>query len=280
MKKLISGPGFNHLVSGRHGYVLYNCKDRYIGRSVEHYGEWSPEEATLLGQLCRPGHYVVDAGAHIGTHTLAFARMVGDRGRVFAFEPQRLMAQLLAANVALNSLTNVHTYHLAVGEGGTVWLHDDLDYSRSNNFGGASLDAITCSENDPCRKYRVTVVRLDDFYDEPRLDLIKVDVEGMEADVLRGAAGLIRRHKPVLYVENDRLEQSTELITLIRSYGYRLFWHCSPLYSPDNFAGSTRMFTPEIVSVNMLCIHETVATQTNLDEITDPSARPCQRKAP
>ena len=108
MKKLIGGPGFNHLVEGRHGYVLYNVNDRYVGRSVEHYGEWSPGETALFGRFCRPGHYVVDAGAHIGTHTLAFARLVGARGRVFAFEPQRMPAQVLAANVALNSLTNVH----------------------------------------------------------------------------------------------------------------------------------------------------------------------------
>ena len=122
MKKLISGPGFNHLIEARHGYVLYNVNDRYIGRSVEHYGEWSPGETTLFRQFCRPGHYVVDVGAHIGTHTLAFARLVGERGRVFAFEPQRMLAQALAANVALNSLTNVHTHHLGVGaEDGALW---------------------------------------------------------------------------------------------------------------------------------------------------------------
>ena len=71
MKKLIGGPGFNHLVEVRHGYVLYNVNDRYIGRSVEHYGEWSPGETALFGRFCRPGHYVVDVGAHIGTHTMA-----------------------------------------------------------------------------------------------------------------------------------------------------------------------------------------------------------------
>ena len=51
-----------------------------------------------------PG-FNVDVGANIGTHTLAFARLVGERERVFAFEPQRLVAQVLAANIALNSLT-------------------------------------------------------------------------------------------------------------------------------------------------------------------------------
>ena len=54
---------------------------------------------------------------------------------------------------------------------------------------------------------------------QPRLDLIKIDVEGMEADVLRGAGGLIRRHKPVIYAENDKPEKSPELVRLIRSHG-------------------------------------------------------------
>ena len=149
MKKLISGPGFNHLVEARHGYVLYNVNDRYIGRIVEHYGEWSPGETALFGRFCRPGHYVVDVGANIGTHTLAFARLVGRAGRVFAFEPQRMMVQVLAANVALNSLTNVHTYHLGVGaEDGALWLAD-IDYLREGNFGGVSLGAVARPRGDP-----------------------------------------------------------------------------------------------------------------------------------
>ena len=62
MKRLISGPGFNHLVAARHGYMLYNVNDRYVGRSIERYGEWSPGETALFRQFCRPGHYVVDVG--------------------------------------------------------------------------------------------------------------------------------------------------------------------------------------------------------------------------
>ena len=190
--------------------MLYNVHDRCVGRSIERCGEWSPGETALFRQFCRPGHYVVDVGAHIGTHTLALARLVGDRGRVFAFEPQRLVAQMPAANVALNCLTNVHTHQLGVGaENGTLQL-PDIDYSRKHNSGGVSLEAFAHPASDPHPKYRVTVVRLDDFYDQPRLDFIKIDVEGMEVDVLRGAAALIRRHKPVIYAENDRPEKSPE----------------------------------------------------------------------
>ena len=125
------------------------------------------------------------------------------------------------------------------------------------------------------------MVRLDDFYDQPRLDLIKIDVEGMEADVLRGAAGLIRRHRPVIYTENDRADKSPELVRLIRSHGYRLFWHRPPLYSPDNFAGSTRnIFVRRILSFNMLCVHASANVDVRgAEEVTDDSVHPLASRA-
>ena len=188
VRKLIDGPGFNHLIEGRQGYVVFNANDRYIGRCLAEYGEWSPGETDLFQRLVRPGHYVVDAGAHIGIHTLTFARLVGRQGKVFAFEPQRLLHQVLAANVARNSLGNVHSHHMALGaKRGSIWLADNLDYARENNFAGAPLAAIARKPDDERLRYRLPLVRLDDFYDQPRLDFLKIDVEGMEADVLRGA---------------------------------------------------------------------------------------------
>ena len=99
-------------------------------------------------------------------------------------------------------------------------------------------------------------MRLDDFYDGSRLDFLKIDVEGMEAEVLRGAEGLIRRHLPIVYVENDRKEKSSELAGLLRSLGYRLHRHQPPLYSAANWSASRADLFPGIVSINMLCIHE------------------------
>ncbi|MCY4030385.1 MAG: FkbM family methyltransferase [Acidobacteria bacterium] len=263
VRKLIDGPGFNHLIEGRQGYVLFNANDYYIGRCLAEYGEWSPGETDLFQRLVRPGHYVVDVGAHIGIHTLTFARLVGRQGKVFAFEPQRLLHQVLAANVALNSLDNVHSHHMALGaKSGSVWLADNLDYSREANFGGVPLAAIARKPDDERPRYRLPIVRLDDFYDQPRLDFLKIDVEGMEANVLQGAERLIRTHRPILYVENDRAEKSRALVELLRSRGYRLRLHKPPLYSPTNYAGSRTDLFPGIVSCNLLCIHESRATSS------------------
>lgn len=89
-----------------------------------------------------------------------------------------------------------------------------------------------------------------------RVNVVKIDVEGMEADVLFGATDRLLMDRPILYVENDRLDRSPHLIEIIWSLGYRCYWHLPPLYNPDNFYGEKEDVYPGIVSVNMLCIHE------------------------
>jgi hypothetical protein len=79
----------------RHGLLAYNINDIYIGRSLELYGEWSPDEASLLPQFANAGSVVVDVGANIGAITVVLSQVVGTRGVVVAIEPQRAIYQLL-----------------------------------------------------------------------------------------------------------------------------------------------------------------------------------------
>ena len=89
------------------GYLLYNPNDQYVGRSIEHYGSYQLEELKFFKKEVKRGDHVVEIGANIGAHTLFFSNRVGDKGRVLAFEPQRLIFQTLCANMAINSRTNV-----------------------------------------------------------------------------------------------------------------------------------------------------------------------------
>ena len=133
---------------------------------------------------------------------------------MLAFEPQRIVFQTLCANMALNSITNTRCQQAALGEERGSLLVPALDYSRQDNYGGLGLGDFQEGEE-------VEVLRLDDFA-LPHCRLIKVDVEGMELSVLRGGQGLIARHRPLLYVENDRQEKSAALIRFIASLGYDL----------------------------------------------------------
>jgi len=249
---LTESTGFNGCVRAREGYVAFNRNDVYVGQAIERYGEYGEIEAQLLRQMCRPGAIAVEVGANLGTHTLVLARAVGATGWVVAYEPQRVVFQTLCANLALNSITNVDARPFAVGaDAGHVRI-PDIDYARPGNFGGVEVTAFASGR-------RVPRVRLDDDLDVPRLDILKIDVEGMELEVLQGAASLIAAWHPLLYVENDRLDRSEALVRHLLALDYRLYWHLPPLYNPGNYFGVAENLYPGIVSVNMLGVHRSVA---------------------
>src|ERR1700688_3042448 len=91
------------LTVGRHGIFL-NLSTDQIGNVLALYGEWAEPETRLLTALVNPGDNVLDIGAHVGTQTIPLARKIGPSGLVVAFEPQRVLHQLLSANVSLNAL--------------------------------------------------------------------------------------------------------------------------------------------------------------------------------
>jgi Flp pilus assembly protein TadD len=111
----------------------------YIGRSLERYGEFSEGECDLLRQMVRPGQVVVEAGANIGAHTLVLSQLVGPAGRVYAFEPQRVVFQILCGNLALNGCLNVVCREVALGDQPGQLRVPPIDYQRENNFGGVEL---------------------------------------------------------------------------------------------------------------------------------------------
>jgi len=254
--------GFNTLSPCRHGLMLYHTADQYIGQGLKKYGEFSEGEVALFQQVLRPGDVVVEAGANFGAHTVSMAKMVGEQGCVIAFEPQRLVFQAMTANVALNSLLNVLTMHAGLGAKPGAIKVPVLNPAKGHNFGGFNIGNHSEGEEVP--------VRTVDSLKLARCRLIKVDVEGMECEVLEGARDTIARLKPALYVENDRSEHSQRLIALIQSFGYRLWWHLPRMYNPDNFRGDKENIFGNIVSVNMLCLPQETQGTIDLPEIKSP----------
>ncbi len=238
---------FNRLKQCRHGQMLYNIHDLYIGRSLDLYGEFSEGEIDLFRQVVRPGAVVLEIGANIGSHTVFLATQVGPAGAVLAFEPQRVVFQTLCANLALGSHSNVYAFQQAVGAAAGSIVVPEIDYHQTGNFGGLALGSYEQGE-------RVPVVTIDSL-ELSRCNFIKVDVEGMEQQVLAGGAQTIARLKPILYVENDRQDKSPELVRYIDSLGYDMYWHVPPLFSLNNFFQNPENVFGDIVSLNMLCIH-------------------------
>ena len=230
----------------RYGKVIYNNLDMYIGKSLKMYGEFSQGEADLFEQLIKPNDTIVEVGANIGSHTIHLAQLVSEGGHVYAFEPQRLVFQLLAGNIAINSLTNVHCIQACVSDNCGTTLVPVLDTSVINNWGGLSLE--NCEEGE-C----VNVITLDSL-NLPGCNFLKIDVEGMEIFVLKGAVNLIEQYRPIIYAEADRENKIDELYEYIKSIGYTIYRHNPPFYNPDNYFKNPENVFDNIVSFNILCI--------------------------
>lgn len=231
----------------RHGPIMGFAGDQYISRSLELYGEYSPAEARLLTQAVDPGMTVVEVGANIGALTVPLARACAP-GPLYAFEPQQRVFQLLCANLALNDIGNVLAYPDACGAQPGRGAMPPLDYGASVSNLGAAAVGPADAPGQPVR-----IVTLDSL-DLPACHLLKVDVEGHETDVLRGAAHTIRRHRPLLYVENDRPEQQQEVIDMIDALGYRMYWHVAPLFSASNFRGDPVDVFGRAGALNLFCL--------------------------
>lgn len=231
------------------------------------YGEYNLHEAAILHQIAGEHDVVIEVGANIGSHTVGLAKKVGPQGRVIAYEPQPVVFQNLCANISINSLVNTECYQAAVGaKAGSIRV-PNIRYDLPGNFGEVALGAYT-------EGLEVPLVSLDETFKYNRLKLIKMDVEGMESEVIAGAVGVIERFKPALYVENDRLDRSAHLIGRIRNLGYRLWWHLPPLFNPQNFAANPNNLFANEVSCNMICVHQSIKVSIDGPEIASDDERP------
>jgi FkbM family methyltransferase len=263
-RRLDVAPPFT-LVESRHGWMLVNRNDVYLGQAILRYGECCELEVVALVHLLslRPG-LVVEIGANIGTHSVPIAKaLAAQRRQMIVIEPQPFIFNNLCANLALNGLANVRALPFACGERDTTVHFAPPDYSAGGNFGGVSMDFASVAGGTavPCR-------RLDDLVGEQEVGLMKVDVEGFELSALRGAEATIDRSRPILYVENDRVEKSDALIDWIRAKDYRMWWHVPPLYNPGNFFAEKDDIYKGTRSINMLCLpRELPAPPSGLEEI-------------
>jgi FkbM family methyltransferase len=223
----------------RHGRVFYFKNDYPVGVSLAMYGEWAELEIEVLSAFIGLGSAVVDIGANVGTHTLAFSRRVGLGGSVRAFEPQRMVFELLERTLAANHCANVMAVCAGVGRIAGEMAVPAVDYAGHVNVGGLTLvqdepsDAIEWDERE-----RTPIVSLDELELEA-CHLIKVDAEGVENDVLVGMAGTVRRLRPVVCLECNTVDSgAASLRTLAEWPDYRFYLMRTAAYNPANHSGN------------------------------------------
>ncbi len=183
----------------RYRLWVYPKKRKDIARTILHRGQYEPVETDVVLARLTPGMTVIDAGANIGHYAMIAAAAVGPSGRVAAFEPDADNHTALAANLALNGFANAAAEKLALGAAqGELTLYRD-----EANRGGHSL--VQANVQKQAGAARVRVAALDDYAAErlagQKIDFIKIDVQGTEAAVLAGAAGILARDRPDLLIE-------------------------------------------------------------------------------
>jgi FkbM family methyltransferase len=161
------------------------------------FGGYEKHFAELFGYLVRPGDRCVDVGANVGVHTVRLARLAGADGEVIAIEPDPDLVQRANRNIALNGVANVRVISAAASErAGQMRLFrpspHDTNRARASLLHHPYLTGLTTT---------VPVVTIDDVCAGAEVSLIKIDVEGHEAAVVRGAAGTIARCAPSIVFE-------------------------------------------------------------------------------
>lgn len=253
----------NKLVKTRYGPFLVNGNDARVGRSLQTYGEWGESELSLLRQILRPGDLAIDVGAHIGVHTVSFAQAVGPSGRVFAIEPQRILCQMLCANVQMQSLFNVIVTQGAAAATSGQAIVPMIDYMQPGDFAALRLGAYENGE-------RVPSFPLDELPINA-CRLVKIDVEGNELGVLQGARKLLLTHRPVVFVEANRPEDTTAMFELLVGLKYRLFWHLDFFFNKANSRGVTEDIFGGAFDVNIIGVPANIPlTATNLTPVDGP----------
>jgi len=198
------------------GTLWFDSADTHLTPWVRSQGVWEADVMKLLRRSLRAGGVFVDVGANVGFHTVLAARLVAPGGSVYAVEPAPWTLELLRANVWRSGLgVNVLPY-AASDLPGTVRLAVDPEHRSGAQLSETRGDV------------EVEAARLDDLLPEIEVDVLKIDVEGSEPLVLRGAGGVLDRSPRLLAVVEFRDERHlsgespAEVLSFYESLGFEL----------------------------------------------------------
>ena len=211
--------GYEHLHTAW-GAILIADPEKTIGHSIWTTGVYDLNVSELLIRLIRPGDVVIDAGANIGYMTVLAASAVSNGGRVLAFEPNPELFELLVRNIENCTDSSVVTARaIALGaHSGSVQLV--LPGALASNDG---LSFVGHPRSPLDRSIEVSQTTLDAAVGHDIVGVLKIDVEGAEPEVLRGAKHLLRDHRVRDVIFEDHEGDGSESFRILREAGYQVF---------------------------------------------------------
>jgi FkbM family methyltransferase len=213
----------NYNIKISDGRVFHGSLKNYRYKLLFWDGTFEPTETKVMSHVLKADDIFFDVGANIGWYS-TFAAQLLKKGKVYAFEPIKVVAQSLSSNISINRFDNVLVENLALAnENGDAEINFDND-----NWGLSSLKAINNSKE----KLIIQVRKLDDYVSENKIKnitVIKCDIEGAEHLFLKGAENTLKRFSPIIFMEVSPKNLSTfdvtpvEINKKLTSLGYSLY---------------------------------------------------------
>lgn len=239
-----------HLLLGRepklfeldNGIRLYLDPEDYV-HCMMFYNRYSREILNAFRHFLRPGDTVIDVGAHVGYFTLFVGALVTSIGHVYAFEPDHRAMKFLSKSVSASGMDWIDVSPLALASG-----RGSIGFFLAKGLGSSS--AVKSVQQSGATRTMISTVGLDELVDEERvlgtIRLVKIDVEGLELEVVRGMLRVLKRDRPVLLVEvnkemlNAQGESPERLFELMTSLEYKIEALIKPRRGKYNGSVETR----------------------------------------
>lgn len=192
--------------------------DESVIKAVKKSRIWEKTIISLYQTYINKGDVVLDIGGYLGTSTIPFSLLVGDKGKVLTYEPQPLIYNLLEKTIEENNLHNVQLFNK-----GVYSSNGSVDFIE-NNTGKAGINGfrkLTAKSN----KISIDTITIDSL-NLDKIDFIKIDTEGAEWEVLKGAHHSINKFKPMLHIETfmKRKNNKEKLEQFCNDYGYKIIY--------------------------------------------------------
>jgi FkbM family methyltransferase len=224
--------------------------NEFIDSSIYYRGSFEPITTATMSKYVKPGMTVIDIGANIGCHTLRYAKLVGKKGKVIAFEPMQWALSKLKRNIELNDFDNIVLEKIALS---------DVSGKRSAYFRSSyTLDNRSAPDSEVLED--INFLTLDEYVDRNqlnRIDFIKLDVDGYEYKVIRGGLNTIAKFKPVIIMElgeytlREHGDKAEDLIGLLASADYSFYSEKDIEKYPSK--RSLLDAVPQDSTINVLC---------------------------
>lgn len=242
------------------GFDIFVMKNDYIGRLIYYSKQYEPHVTKSIRKLLKKDDVFLDVGGNIGYFTMLGSSIVDKNGgKVIVIEPNPQNLQLIFSSIAHNRYKNVKVYPLAVSDEAAI-----LKFTTVGSNGGV----VTKHSSDQKFTYWVQSVKLDEILiNEPRLDLVKIDIEAHEPFALRGMKETIMRLRPKIItefhpwaMEINNTESPIEYLKLLETYGYSLSIIVSPSgeliknQSADEVIQYWKSLGAETIHLDLLCI--------------------------